>query len=192
MRHIKYIVWIVSITFVFAACMGNKDNNADANTNTNEQQATADTNNSDKEAEAQIISQRLCTDFPREMIMKYNPDGVDIKIAPVSNVNGGILHCDVKLFYGKKEYEFWKGQVAAWTAKQKDPFWQYNPERNPALYHKIEGFGEQAVFITNTNQLLILKDGIVYDIVPPNSGRTTNTGKENKEIALEIARHYKI
>jgi len=190
MRRIKYIVCLISMTFVFAACMGNKGNNTDADTAA--QQTTEDADISDKDTEAQIISQRLCNEFPKELVLKYNPDGLAIKIEPVDNGNGGILHCNVKLFYGKKEYEFWKGQVAAWTAKQKDPFWQYNPERNPALYRKVEGFGEQAVFIANTNQLLILKDGIVYDIVPPNRGRTTNTGKENKEIAIEIARHYNL
>lgn len=140
----------------------------------------------------QSIKEKLCEAFPKELVLAYNPDATHIDIETLDNGAGGILHCNVKLFYGKKEYEFWKGQVTAWVAKQKNPFWQYNPERNPALYHKVEDFGEQAVFITNTYQLLILKEGIVYEIVPPNRGRTTSTGKENKEIALEIATHYKI
>jgi len=42
------------------------------------------------------------------------------------------------------------------------------------------------------HQLQILKDGVMYSITSPNRGRTTNTGKENKEIAIEIAEYYKL
>lgn len=190
MRRIKYIVCLISMTFVFAACMGNKGNNADADTTA--QQTTEDANNSNKEAEAQIISQRLCNEFPKELVLKYNPDATHIDIERVDNGSGGILHCNVKLFYGKKEYEFWKGQVSASINQMKDPFWQYNPDKNPTLYHKIEGLGEKSVYISNMYQLLILKEGVLYSITPPNSGSRTSSGKETKEIALEIAKQYNL
>ena len=163
-----------------------------ANENSKIEETASIVEEATKEVDAQKINERLCSDFPIELIMKYNTDGIRLEIERVENIPGVLAHCKTKLFYGKKEYEYWEGQVGSWVAKRKDPFWQYNPERNAALYHKVDGFGEEAVFIANTNQLLILKEGIVYNITPPSNGRTTSSGKENKEIALEIASYYNL
>lgn len=138
------------------------------------------------------MKEKLCAEFPKELVLKYNPDATHIEIESIDNGAGGILHCNVKLFYGKKDYEYWKGQVAASINQMKDPFWQYNLERNATLYQKVDGFGEKAVFISNMVQLLILKKDVLYTIVPPNRGRVTSSGKENKEIAIEIAKHFNI
>lgn len=136
------------------------------------------------------IKNKLCNDFPKALVLGYNSDASHIEIEPVDNGSGGILHCDVKLFYGKKDYEYWKGQVSAVINQMNDPFWQYNPDRNSALYHEVDGFGDKAVYIANAHTLQILKDGVLYFITPPNRGRRTNSGKETKAIALEIAKHY--
>ena len=61
-----------------------------------------------------------------------------------------------------------------------------------SIYQEVEGLGDRAVFIGNMFQLQILKEGVMYNITPPNRGRTTNTGKETKAIAIEIAQHYQL
>jgi hypothetical protein len=155
-------------------------------------EAVASNSQETKNSAIESIKQKICNEFPKALVLKYNPDATHIEIEPVDDGSGGILHCDVKMFYGKKEYEYWKGQVYANINKMKDPFWQYNPDKNAALYHKVDGFGEKAVFISNMYQLQILKDGVLYSIVPPNNGSRTSSNKPTKEIALEIAKHYNL
>lgn len=178
---IRNIVVLITVTLL-TSCFGNKT------TNNSVELFVEKTNDIDIEK----IKNMLCDNFPKELVLKYNPDATHIEIEPIDNGSGGLLHCKIKLFYGEKDYEFWEGIVAAWINQVEDPFLQYNPERNAALYHKVGGLGEKAVYISNMHQLQILKDGVMYSITSPNRGRTTNTGKENKEIAIEIAEYYKL
>lgn len=170
---------------LLTSCAGEKDNRHTITDDEESESVSAKINIED-------IKQKLCSEFPKELVLKYNPDATHIEIEPRDNGSGGILHCDVKLFYGTKEYEYWKGQVYAHVNQMADPFWQYNPERNTTLYHKVEGLGDKAVFISNMYQLQILKDGVMYSITPPYHGVKTNSGKENKAIAIEIAEHYNL
>jgi len=187
MRFIKQILPLLILALIVVSCNGKNQNSLSGNS-IGEKTESPNTENIDITS----IQEQLCEMFPKELILKYNTDGTKIDIESISNGSGGVLHCKVKLFYGEKEYEYWEGQVAAWVNKTEDPFWQYNPERSPTLYQKVDDLGEKAVYIANLYQLQILKGGVVYSIVPPNRGRTTNAGKENKEIAIEMASHYKL
>ena len=182
MKSLKNILTLVCLALVLKACLGDKKTSSEVSASEVKTESTSNSLKAESEAK------RLCETFPEALIMKHNPDAIKIEkeTQPISN------NCKIKLFYGKRDYDFWEGLVSAWESKSKDPFWQYNPERNAALYHKVEDVGEKAVFITNMNQLLILKNGIVYSITPPNNGRATNSGKLNKEIALEMAKHYNL
>ncbi|WP_405607697.1 hypothetical protein [Polaribacter sp. Asnod1-A03] len=186
MNFLKYTILLCALLL-----MSCKENKTDSNNIVNgESNMNSDISN--PKINIEDIKSKMCNEFPKELVLKYNTDATHITIEPISNGSGGILHCKVKLFYGKKDYEFWEGQVTAWVNQQKDPFWQYNPKRNAAIYHKVEGIGDKAVYIANTYQLLILKKGVMYSIAAPSRGRSTNTGKENKEIVIEIAKHYQI
>ncbi len=188
MKYLKYTIILSAL--VLASCLGDTKN---SNAVAVENEEVIETSVASKsKVDIDKIKEKLCAEFPQKLILKYNPDATHIEIEPVDNGSGGILHCNVKLFYGKKDYEYWLGQVAANINIQKDPFWQYNPERNATLYHKVEGLGDKAVFISNMFQLQILKDDVLYWITPPNRGNKTNTGKDTKEIALEIAQHYNL
>ncbi len=187
MKYLKYT--IMSLVLILVSCLGNKKN---SNTNVENEEIITNSVPTKDKIDIDEIRTKLCDEFPKELILKYNPDATHIEIESVENGSGGILHCDIKLFYGKKEYEYWKGQVAANINQQKDPFWQYNPERNATLFHKVEELGDKAVYISNMYQLQILKDGVLYMITPPNNGNKTNSGKDTKEITLEIAKHYNL
>lgn len=176
---------LILLTLVCVSCLGEKKNNIAKEDNNATNQSTKATINID------AIKEQLCSNFPKDLVLGYHPDANRIEIEPVDNGSGGILHCNVKLFYGEKEYEFWKGIVYAHINQQEDPFWQCNPERNPTLCHKVN-MGDKAVFISNVYQLQILKEGVLYGITPPNNGYTTSSGKLTKEIALEIAQHYQL
>lgn len=182
----KFNLIILFLAFIMTSCIGKQDNST-----SKEDKATSE-EIVKTDIDIQAIKERLCTDFPKDLVLGYNPGTSHIEIETIDNGSGGILHCNVKLFYGDKEYEYWEGQVAAGINKMADPFWQYSPERNASLYHKIEGHGDKAVYITNMYQLQILKEGVLYYIVPPYHGNTTHSGKENKAIALEIAEHYNL
>lgn len=182
MKKINLI--LVLFALVSTSCLGEKENSK-VKDDTNPTKETA------KTIDIDAIKEQLCSNFPKDLVLGYHPDANRIEIEPVDNGSGGILHCNVKLFYGNKEYEFWKGQVYAHINQQEDPFWQYNPDRNATLYHKVD-MGEKAVFIANMYQLQILKEGVLYGITPPNNGNTTSSGKLTKEIALEIAQHYQL
>jgi len=185
----KRIIILLGVALMLIACMDTKNNTIETVSKNVETTLTETPQNT---IDIASINAKLCQTFPKDLILSYNPDGTHIEIESVDNGSGGVMHCKVKLFYGEKSYEFWKGQVAAWVNQLEDPFFQYNPKRNAALYHDVEGLGDRAVYISNMFQLQILKDGIVYSITPPNRGRTTSTGKETKEIAIEIAKHFKI
>lgn len=167
----------------FISCSDNKQNKTEIKQVSENKDAR---NNTDK------IVKNLCSNFPKKLVMKHNPDAKKLEIENIELVPGKTNHCKLKLYYGEKEYEFWEGQVSAVINQMQDPFWQYNPKRNASLYHKVEGLGDKAVFIANMCQLLILKKGILYSITPPNRGSKTSTGKSNKEIAIEVAKYYKL
>ena len=137
------------------------------------------------------VNQRFCGNIPTELILGYHPDGKRIEVEKVER-SGSLTQCTIKLFHGDREYDFWEGHLSAWKANTDKPFWQYNPERNPAMYHKVTEFGDQAVYLAGPRQLMIFEDGIVYSVVPPSSGSISSSGKEIKELALEMARHYKL
>ena len=189
MKIIKNIQLLLLTVLLITSCGEKKETNND--TKLGDEPALASQSKT-KAIDIASIKENLCNDFPEDLILKYNPDGKKIEIEPIDDGSGGILGCKIKLFYGEKDYEFWEGLVAANINNMEDPFWQYNPERNPTLYQEVEGLGDRAVFIGNMFQLHILKEGVMYNIVPPNRGRTTNTGKETKAIAVEIAQYYKI
>jgi hypothetical protein len=181
---------IFCMTLLFTSCGGEQKNNSKKNDFQEDEFETNMKEMEKKEAEAEGIAKLLCQDFPQDLILSHNPDAQRIEIEPVEYIPGKLDHCKIKLFYGDRDYDFWAGQVGAYAQKTDNPFFQYSPERNPALYHKIDDIGEKALFIANTYQLLIVKDKIVYHLTPPNNGSTTSTGKENKEIVLEMAKHY--
>jgi len=185
----KRILLLISVAYMFTACMDTKNSTTEE---VSKDEESTITETPEKTIDISSIKAQLCQTFPKDLIMSYNPDATHIEIESVDNGSGGVMHCKVKLFYGEKAYEFWEGQVTAWINQVEDPFFQYNPKRNATLYHDVEGIGDRAVYISNMFQLQILKDGVVYSITPPNRGRTTSTGKETKEIAIEIAKHYKI
>jgi len=180
---------VLAVVAMATSCIeGKKENSADISNNTTQ----ASQSNSKKDIDIARIKEKLCNEFPKELVLGYNPHFKKIHIEPVDNGSGGILHCNVHMFYGEKEHEYFKGQVAAAINNQKDPFWQYDPKKNPANYQEVKGLGDRAVFIANMRQLQILKDGVLYFITPPSRGKTTESGKENKEIAIEIAEHFNL
>lgn len=160
--------------------------------NTDIEEEQTETSTEENTVDIEKIKARLCNEFPKEIVLKYNPDAIKLEVEPIDNGSGGILNCNLKLFYGEKEYEHWKGQISASINKAQDPFIQYNPKRNATLFHEVKGLGEKAVYISNMYQLLILKNGVLYAISPPANGNTTNSGKEIKEIAIEIAQNFKL
>ncbi|MDC7996685.1 hypothetical protein [Gilvibacter sediminis] len=177
------------MTLSLLSCLGGAEQSKSEEESTN---ATA-SNNEALASKAADLAETLCEEFPEALILKYNPDGLCIESERVEYKPGVLDHCKIKLFYGKKDYEFYEGQVGAWAPKTENPLWQYDPKRNANMYHAVDGLGEKAVFLTAVNQLLILKDGIIYNINPPNRrGTTTNSGKAVKEIAIEMAEHYGI
>ncbi|MFD2588894.1 hypothetical protein ACFSQJ_18355 [Croceitalea marina] len=180
---------IALLAIIMISCTGNKK---DTQNKTSTKVETEISTSFKTDLDAEKITKKLCQEFPESLIMQHNPSFLRIENEPIELIPGQLSYCKIKLFYGKKEYEFYEGQVGATAPKTKDPLWQYNPERSPSIYFKVDGFGEKAVFIGTTNQLLILKEGILYNIAPPSRGKTTDTGKENKEIAIEMAKHYKI
>lgn len=182
---------LIILAFILASCGGEPKTDS-TNDNSDNSYEKAVENQEKKRAEAEKITQVLCNNFPKELILKHNPDGERIDIEPVELIPGKLDHCKIKLYYGDRDYDFWEGRVSAWAPNMPNPLGQYDPNRNSALYQRVEDFGEKAVFISNTNQFLIIKDGLVYDLVPPNAGSITSTGKENKEIVLEMARHYSL
>lgn len=145
----------------------------------------------ERKSKARAINEKLCSEFPEELVLKHNPDAKRIAIERVERIPGEFSLCKVKLFYGDKEHEFWEGQVAVYPSQQEDPFWQYNP-REGGMNHPVEEFDGRAIYVGLTYQLLILKDGLIYNIAPPNNGSKTSTGKATKEILFDIARHYKL
>ena len=188
MKTIFFKTCTLLLTLSLMSCLGTPEQSK-----SEEDTEVTATNNEAFATKAADIAETLCNDFPEALILKYNPDGLRIESERVEYKPGVLDHCKIKLFYGKKDYEFYEGQVGAWAPKTENPLWQYDPKRNANMYHEVDGFGEQAVFLTAVNQLLILKDGIIYNINPPNPrGTTTNSGKEVKEIAIEMAKHYGI
>lgn len=191
MKTLNYKMCLIILAFILASCGGEPKTDS-TNDNSDNSYEKAVENQEKKRAEAEKITQVLCNNFPKELILKHNPDGERIDIEPVELIPGKLDHCKIKLYYGDRDYDFWEGRVSAWAPNMPNPLGQYDPNRNSALYQRVEDFGEKAVFISNTNQFLIIKDGLVYDLVPPNAGSITSTGKENKEIVLEMARHYSL
>lgn len=183
MKHIKAITLCL---LILTSC-GGENKNKVTTVDEEKRLTTASTN-----INIEDIKQRLCSEFPKDLVLQYNPDASHIEIETIDNGSGGILHCNIKLFYGKKEYEHWKGQVSAYINKMEDPFWQYNPKRNASLFHNVDHLGDKAVYISNMYQLQVLKGDVMYSITPPNNGNKTSTGKETKAIAVEIAKHYNL
>lgn len=193
MKILKSKIYLFVTILIIASCGGepknnSSNNNSDPSIDDSFEKAVA--KQEKKRDEARKITKDLCDNFPKELILKYNTDGEKIEIEPVELSPGKLDHCKIKLFYGDEDYNYREGKVSAWAPNMPNPLGQYDPDRNSALYQKVEGIGEKAVFISNTNQLLIIKEGLVYDLVPPNNGKITSTGKENKEIVLELAQHY--
>lgn len=182
---------LILLALVQFSCGGGENSSMNQNANDSTVQATQ-TEGAAKEKEGSKRTKQLCDNFPKDLILNYHPDGKRIEIEPVELIPGQLSSCKVKLFYGDKEYEFWEGVVSVYAPKTENPFWQYNPERSPSLYKKVDEFGDKAVYLENSYQLLILKDGLIYSIVPPNNGSHTSSGKETKEITFELARHYKL
>jgi hypothetical protein len=195
MKTIKPKIYLLITAFILVSCGGEpKSNSSNDNSDSSidDSYERAVVKQEEKRVEAEKVTKMLCDNVPKELILKYNPDGEKIEIEPAELIPGKLDHCKIKMFFGDKPHEFSEGRVSAWAPNMPKPLAQYDPNRNKALYQKVEGFGEKAVFISNTNQLLIIKDGLVYSLVPPNAGRITSTGMENKAIVLEMARHYKL
>jgi hypothetical protein len=188
MKTIYKITSLLLFTLYLSACGGS--NSVQDEHNKGEDVNNTSTTNASIEIDP--IKEELCNNFPKDLLMQYYLDGKKLEIEPIDNGSGGILHCNLKLFYGEKEHEYLQGQIAASINKMADPFRQYNPERNPAIYHDVPNLGEKAVYIANMYQLQILKNGVLYAITPPANGNTTTSGKEIKEIAIEIAQHFKL
>lgn len=184
MKTIK--LFVIVFTLLSLSCQNSKSEHRNNDTK-NENTTELAQNSSSKKGDAKAICSQFCEDFPDQLVLQYHPSAK--KIAKEKTSYGS---CILKLFYGDKDYEFWSGELSVWANQQKDPFWQYNPERNATLFQEVKGIGDRAIFISNMNQLLILKDGLMYGIVPPNNGRATETGKENKAIAIELAQHFEL
>ena len=179
MHKRKSISLLILAIIVQLGCMG--ENKAKQDTDF-ERAVSALEERKNKAAE---LEEKLCSEFPKNLVMEQHPHSKRIVVKPSE------LSCEIKLFYGDKEHEFWKGQVAVYPNQQEDPFWQYHPKEG-GMNHPVKEFGDRAVYVGLTYQLLILKDGLIYDIVPPNNGSMTSTGKATKEIVFDIARHYKL
>ena len=180
------------LVFTLFSCNNNSGSNDSGNTSGDPFEASVAKQKA-REQEASEMTRKMCANFPEALVFGYNPDGKRIEIETVELVPGKLSPCKVKLFYGKRDYDYWEGQVGVWASKTKDPLWQYSPERNPNAYHNVTEFGGKGVFITGTNQLMVLKDGMVYSIVAPcRRNTTTSSGKSIKELVMQIARHYKI
>lgn len=191
MKILKSKIYLLIIALIIASCGGEPKNNSsndnsDPSIDDSFEKAVA--KQEKKREEARKMAKMLCDEFPKELILQHNPDADRIEIEPVELVSGKLDHCKIKLYYGDRDYDFWEGKVSAWAPNMPNPLGQYKPYGG--LYHKVDEFGDKGVFISNTNQLLIMKDGLVYDLVPPNNGKITSTGMENKAIVLEMARHY--
>jgi hypothetical protein len=188
MKVVKSLLGALVICLL--SCGGKTDRAAEVR-NLDEVEEAITESGVDLQEKVQDIKEELCSSFPKDLVLSYNSDAKKLEIKSIDDGNGGILDCKLKLFYGDKDYEFWEGLISAGVNHNpENPFWQYNPERNPNLYQKVEGVGEQAVYVTNMRQLFVLKAGVIYYIAPPSHGNTTNSGKENKEIAIEIAEFF--
>ncbi|NQZ42983.1 MAG: hypothetical protein HRT65_01645 [Flavobacteriaceae bacterium] len=170
---------LILLSALHIACKGESKANQDMDFET----AVAELE--ERKAKAAEWEAKLCSEFPKQLVMEHHPHSKRIDIEPTQ------LSCKIKLFYGDKDHEFWEGQVAVYPNQQEDPFWQYHAKEG-RLNHPVKEFGDRAVYVGLTYQLLILKDGLIYDIAPPNNGSITSTGKATKEIVFEIARHYKL
>ena len=188
-------VFSALMILLFVSCINGNDKTTTTDYSVEEQSydEVAANDNQIKDEMASEITQKMCSNFPEDLVMQYNTDAKKLEIESVELIPGQQSPCKVKLYYGDKDYEFWEGQVGAWDPKSDDPLWQYNTKRNPNNYYEVTEFGEQAVFIASTNQLLVKKDGLLYSIAAPcRRGKTTNTGKDIKALVFEIARHYKL
>lgn len=193
-KRLQMLAFLILVSSV-SSCIGNAKKIADTEEEKTEEKSYEELVKEQalRDQKASDITADLCGSFPKELVMQYNPDALRLEIESVERIPGKESPCKLKLFYGDKDHEFWEGQIGAWAPKTEDPLWQYDSKRSPSIYHEVTEFGEQGVFITNTNQLLVIKNGMMYSIVPPGPmGAYTNTRKPKKEIALEIARHYKL
>lgn len=169
---------------LLCCCMGGPQEKEDAR-GEEEQVAQAESVSAEKITE---INTSLCTNIPKELIMSYHPHGQQVETEKMKGSTG----CVIKVRYGKKEYNVIQGQVEAWKVNTSNPFFQYNPEKNPTMYHKVEGVGEEAVYLAYQRQLLVLQEGVMYSMAPPSNGRQSDNGKEFKDLAIAMARHYKL
>jgi hypothetical protein len=193
MQTLKSKFYLIITALILASCGGEpKNNSSNENSDGSAEDSfeQAEAKRAEKQEEAEKITKDLCDNFPKEMILKYNPDGEKIEVEPVELTPGKLDHCKIKLYYGDKDYNYWEGRVSAYAPNMPKPLAQYKPFGGQ--YLKIDEFGDQAVYLSATYQLLIMKDGLVYNLVPPNAGSRTSTGKETKEITMELARHYKL
>jgi hypothetical protein len=191
MKTLKSKFYLIITALILASCGGEpKNNSSNENSDYSAEDSfeQAEAKRAEKQAEAEKITKDLCDNFPKEMILKYNPDGERIEVEPVELTPGKLDHCKIKLFYGDRDYDFWEGRVSAYAPNMPKPLAQYKPFGGQ--YLKIDEFGDQAVYLSATYQLLIMKDGLVYNLVPPNDGSRTSTGKKTQEITMELARHY--
>jgi len=192
MQTLKLKFYLIITALILASCGGDPKNSSQENSSPSNDYSYEEAveRQEKKRAEAEKITKDLCDNFPKEMILEYNPDGERIEVEPVELTPGKLDHCKIKLYYGDKDYNYWEGRVSAYAPNMPKPLAQYKPFGGQ--YLKIEEFGDKAVYLSATYQLLIMKDGLVYNLVPPNAGSRTSTGKKTKEITMELARHYKL
>lgn len=186
MKDILQSTTYALMLLLFCCCMGG----------TQEQEASTEEeevplfqeNMANKVAE---MNTSLCANIPAELIMSYHPYGKQIETEKMKG-SGLDRGCLIKVRYGKKEHNFVQGQVQAWAVKTSNPFFQYKPERNPSAYQKVDGLGEKAVYLAYQRQLLVLKERVMYSMVPPSTGKLSDNGKEIKDLAIAMAKHYKL
>ncbi|MEM1003114.1 MAG: hypothetical protein AAGH46_10745 [Bacteroidota bacterium] len=191
MNSIRKRMALLGLIATLLACGGSPEKSSVAATS--DQGSSVEDTATNLKKRAQEVKQELCSQFPQDLVLGYNPSAKKLEIEPIDDGNGGILDCKLKLFFGDKEHEFFEGLISASVSHNPErPFWQYDPSRNPNLYQTVDGVGEKAVYITNIRQLLVLKEGLIYYVAPPSNSYVADSGKETKQLAIEIAKHFNL
>jgi len=190
MKAYKLKIILLTFTFILTSCgsdsnkktsIDNFDNSFDAHDKFVELQKK-------KIVEAEKITKDLCDNFPKDLVLKYNPKGKRIEIEPVNFNSGKLDFCRIILVYGERNNAT-RGSVTARAPAGPNPLSRIKPV--DGYIQKIEGFGDKAFYMNKDFKLTLSKNGLIYDLILPKDGSRTSI-RDDLEVLLELATHYKL